>query len=74
MSMIHKNYDGRYCISANQVWRPGSFDNEHTARIAQRHSDEEIIKWQAIANKRNGGTDGVITESLIRELIGKVGR
>jgi hypothetical protein len=58
-----------YVMSANRVWRPGVFDSPRTARIAQRCDDEEISRFQQVANSRMpDGFGGIVTEQLIREL------
>ena len=68
--MIHAikqdNGDIHYCISAYQVWRPGSFDSERTARIAQRCTDELIDVASHLA-KQSRGIPIVITEADLQQ-------
>lgn len=58
--MIHKVGD-HFCIASRQMWRPGVYDSERTARWAFRFKDEVLSRLQDEANDRNGGTGGVIT-------------
>lgn len=49
---IYKNPDGTVTMSASKVWRPGVFENEQTARRAQRLDDAAIRELQNAANAR----------------------
>lgn len=59
--MTHRNDDGTYSISSRQVWLPGVYEDERTAKYAFRFGDEALQRLQDAANKRAGGTGGVIT-------------
>lgn len=55
--MIHNSGPGSYSISAYQMWRPGCFDSERTARYAQRFSDEVLFALQAKVNAEHADFD-----------------
>ena len=57
-----------FVISSHRVWMPGAYDTEKTARYAFQFKDEELNKMQRIANKRNGGFDGVITMDDLKKI------
>ena len=57
-----------FVISSHQVWMPGAYDTERTARYAFRFKDRELQQLQDEANKRNGGFDGVITMDDLKKL------
>ncbi len=54
-----------YVISADLCWRPGSYESERAARMAQRYSDEILNELRELAIKTNAG---VITERMIEEM------
>lgn len=57
-----------FVISAYSCWRPGVYDSEHTARIAQRRCDGELIELMEHANHRMpGGVGGTITKQDLIE-------
>ena len=58
--MIHE-VDSGFVISARQVWRTGTYDSRKATTWAFRFTDEVLRQLQDAANKRNGGTGGVIT-------------
>lgn len=58
---IHVCGDGKYCISSNQVWMPGVYENEKCARYAFRFSDSVLRQLMDEANLRVGGKGGTIT-------------
>ncbi len=43
--MIHKVEDG-FVISSDEVWRPGCYKDERTAKYAFRFKDEDLQKLQ----------------------------
>lgn len=59
--MIHKTGDGQFVISSHQVWLPGCYEDERTARYAFRFSHEILQRLQDDANARAGGKGGVLT-------------
>lgn len=63
---IYKCEDGCFVISAYGVWRPGTYTTEKACRMAQRRSDETLIRLQEHANARVGGTGGTITEDDLK--------
>lgn len=58
---IHTCEDGTCCISSNQVWMPGVYENEKCARYAFRFSDSVLQQLMNEANERVGGAGGTIT-------------
>lgn len=58
---IHICGDGKCCISSNQVWMPGVYENEKCARYAFRFSDSVLRQLMDEANEREGGAGGTIT-------------
>ncbi len=58
---IHKNDDGTCVVSSKGTWLPGIFEDERTARLAFRLSDEVLLQLQEEANARAGGTGGLLT-------------
>lgn len=58
---IHTCEDGTCCISSNQVWMPGAYENEKCARYAFRFSDSVLQQLMNEANERAGGVEGTIT-------------
>lgn len=58
---LHRLNNGIYNISSQEVWLPGRYKDERTARYAFRFSHAELQKRQDAANARAGGTGGVIT-------------
>ncbi len=51
---IYKTDSGDFAISANQCWRPGSYEDERTAKYAFRFSDADLKELQSSVNP--GGT------------------
>lgn len=66
MMAIYKHEDGTCTISARRQWRPGVYEDEKTARIAQRRDDRELQSLQDQANRDAGGTCGVITAKMLK--------
>lgn len=62
--MIHRVDEG-YVISSRQVWRPGVYDSERTARYAFQFTDEQLT---ALQRQTQGG---VITLQMLREAKGQ---
>lgn len=62
--MIYKLDDGTYVISSRQVWVPGCFENERTAKYAFRFKDEQLSELQKEKNK----TTGIITFEDLQKL------
>lgn len=58
---IYPCEDGTCCISSNQVWLPGVYENERCARYAFRFSDSVLQQLMNEANVREGGVGGTIT-------------
>lgn len=59
--MIYRADSGCFVIASRDVWLPGCYADERTARYAFRFPNDVLAKLQDEANERNGGTDGVIT-------------
>lgn len=59
--MAVRKVDDTFVISSNQVWLPGRYESERTAKYAFRFSDEVLQALQTEANKLVGGVGGVIT-------------
>lgn len=57
---IYKTDDG-YLISSNQVWLPGCYDTERTARYAFRFPNKILYDLQEIVNP-----GGVITFEMLQ--------
>ena len=66
--MIYTHEDGTCTMSAQQVWRPGVYENARVARIAQRRDDADLQKLMDAANGRMpDGVGGTITEQDLRQ-------
>lgn len=63
---IHICGDGKCCISSNQVWMPGVYENEKCARYAFRFSDSVLRQLMDEANLRVGGKGGTITHQDLK--------
>jgi hypothetical protein len=55
---IHKLENGTCVISANDMWLPGTYENERAARLAFKLTDEQKAELRDRAIKKS---DGVIT-------------
>lgn len=62
--MIYKTDDGTYVISSNQVWIPGCFEDERTAKYAFKFTDSQLQKLQDEKNK----TTHIITFTDLQKL------
>ena len=60
MRTIH-SVEGRFVISENDVWRPGSFATRDAAESAFDLSDEQLSTLQASCNK----SDTAITQEML---------
>lgn len=58
--MIHE-VEGHYCISSDEVWRPGAYDSEKAAEFALGFRDEYLCELQDEAGK------GFITLLMLQE-------
>lgn len=61
--MIYQTSDGNYVAASRQVWIPGVYDSERTAKYAFRFADRQL---QALQDSLNPG--GVITMDHLRGL------
>lgn len=71
--VIIKTDNGTYVISSYGVWLPGSFDSRETANYAFQFQDSTLSRLQAEANKRAGGSGGVITMEDLKQAWSKRG-
>jgi len=60
---IHRVKDG-YVISSRQVWLPGIYDSERTARAAFRKSDEALSALNDRICNINGENRAITAEDL----------
>ena len=58
---IYQTRDGAFVISSHQVWIPGIYEDERTARFAFRFSDDTLQTLQDLANATAGANGGIIT-------------
>lgn len=58
---IQKTPDGTFVVAVDEVWIPGFFESFDAASQATRVSDERLEVLQEHANRRAGGTGGIIT-------------
>jgi len=61
---IYKTESG-YVISSNQIWRPGCYDSEETARLAFTFDDDVLLAMQDRINNIKG-EDRLITMDDLR--------
>lgn len=66
--MVHEVEGKLYVISSHGCWRPGCYDKKQTARYAFQFKDEDLVRLQDEANKRNGGIGGVITKADLQSI------
>ena len=53
---IHKLENGTCVISANDMWLPGTYENERAARLAFKLTDEQKAELRDRAIKKSDGT------------------
>jgi len=62
--MIYKTDNGTYVASSSQVWIPGCFEDERTAKYAFKFTDEQLQNLQNEKNK----TTHIITFTDLQKL------
>lgn len=67
---IHKTDDGGFTISSHDIWLPGVYEDERTARYAFRLPEDVLQGLQDQANARGGGviTWGDLAKAVERGL------
>lgn len=58
---VKRTESGEFVVSSRGVWLPGCYESERAAKYALRFDELTLHGLQKAANKRNGGTGGVIT-------------
>ena len=63
--MIYKVKDV-YVISSHEIWLPGRYDTEKTARYAFRFTDEQLQNLQENLNKSQPLEKRIITYEMLK--------